>query len=180
MPASHEIEHKATNGIGQVTCKEGKPPLWIVTKVRLAEAIARVRNRIGQGRHGVDDLNWKWALGLKLLADIVLHHLTQGHEIRQRRLLRNMLADIRLVEPFQTCIAQSRCTIVVVCINGTVNILEAVVQLLGVPEVNRDHGRGYRLATTEDDVPNVVGRCFVVRLNVVYEHPVNTEPLLFW
>jgi hypothetical protein len=31
--ASHKVEHKTANGVTQVTSKEGKPPLGVVTKV---------------------------------------------------------------------------------------------------------------------------------------------------
>jgi hypothetical protein len=80
--------------------------------MRLAEAVARVRNRVGQRGHGIDNLYRKRALCLKLLADVVLHHFTQRHEVSQASLFRNILANVCLVEPFKTRVAQRCCTVV--------------------------------------------------------------------
>ncbi|OUL90112.1 hypothetical protein [Paraburkholderia hospita] len=119
-------------------------------------------------------------MSLEFLADVLLYHLAQGHEIGQRRLLRDMLPQVCLVESFEACIAQRSSPVVVLSINGMVNVLEAVVQFLRVPEIHRNNRSGHGIATTEHDVPNFVGRRLVVGLNMIDEDTIEPEPIGLW
>ncbi|MNT52803.1 hypothetical protein D3C72_1898440 [compost metagenome] len=90
-----------------------------------------------------------------------------------------MLAHIRLVEPFQTRVAQSRCPIVVLGINGTVNVFEALVQLLRVPEIHRHHSCRDGATTTKNYVPDDVRLSFIMQLNMIHKHAIQRKPLRF-
>lgn len=72
---SNEVQQKAPNRVGHIPRECCKPFLGVVRKVRLAEAVARIGNGVGQGRDGVDDLFREWPACPELLREIVLHYL---------------------------------------------------------------------------------------------------------
>ena len=76
-----EVQEQPANGVGHVSGKQGEPLLSIIGKVGFAEAVTRIRYRIGQGGDGVDDLLREGAAGLQLFCNVVLHHLAKLHEI---------------------------------------------------------------------------------------------------
>ena len=55
--------------------------------------------------------------------------------------------------------------------------IETVVQLLRIPEIQRNESGGPGPSAAENVVPYVVSRRLVVRLNMIHEDSIQVEPL---
>ena len=79
--SSDEVKQEPADGVGHVSCEEGKPLLSIIGEVRLAEAVAGVRYCVRKCGNGVHDLHWEGTSRLELFRDVVLYHLAQWHQV---------------------------------------------------------------------------------------------------
>ena len=89
-----------------------------------------------------------------------------------------MLAHVGFVESLKAGVAQRRCAVVVVSINGMVNVLEAVVQLLRVPEIDGNHGGWHRIAAAKNDASYGIHLILGVGFKHINEQSEQLEPLL--
>lgn len=173
------MEQQPADRVGEIASKQRQPPLRLTSKMGLAEAVPGVRNRVGQCRHGIDDLHRERSLCLKLPTDIFLNRLAKWHEVSQASLVGHMLANVCLVEPFKARVAQRGGSVVLMGVNGMINVFEAIVQLLRVSKIYRHHGCRNRITTAEDDSPDVVSLRLVVRFDVIYEDAIEGKTLGF-
>ncbi|MNP38642.1 hypothetical protein D3C76_1321670 [compost metagenome] len=78
-----------------------------------------------------------------------------------------MFSYICLIETFKTCVGKCSSSVVVLSINGAVDIPEAVVQLLRVPEVKGDHSCRYGIATTKNNGSDCINFLLGMGLKVI-------------
>src|SRR4051812_44239879 len=86
-----------------------------------------------------------------------------------------MPANASFVETFQAGIGERGCPVVLLRVNRVVNVLEADVQLLGVPEIHRHHGRRNGMPAAEDNITNGVHLGLRMRLKGINEETKELE-----
>jgi hypothetical protein len=177
-PSSDEVQKQSAYRVGNVPSKYGKPAVGIFGKVGLAETVPGVRNGIGQGRNGIDDLLWEGALCLKFLGDVILHYSAKLDEVVDVDLVWDMPAHVSLVEPLQARVGQGGCSVELMCINRMVDVRKTFVKFLRVPKVVWNDGRWYGRPSTKHDGSNNLNFLLSMRLKLVNEEAEELKLLL--